>query len=272
MHQLDNMKYVRGDMNQTFSKELGNQCQCDGNCRCGYVQNNKLHCGNCGWNAPYSYNALTGKFVCPSCKTESCINKNKSNIDMSNYIDPSGESPYTDPSGESPFTQGVVGVGIGNDGFLLWNNRPLDSSSPITESNFDQGTVAYGIGNQGLSLNPFGNPDYANQESGFDQATVAYGIGNQGLSLDPFGNPNYSNQESGFDQATVAYGIGNQGLSLNPFGTPNYVNQETGFLGLGTKSTDDTGKSKTWIYIVVGVVALILIIAVVLMLKSKKAA
>ena len=80
MHQLDNMKYVRGDMNQTFSKELGNQCQCDGNCRCGYVQNNKLHCGNCGWNAPYSYNALTGNFVCPSCKTESCINKNKSNI------------------------------------------------------------------------------------------------------------------------------------------------------------------------------------------------
>lgn len=163
-------------MNRTFSKSLGTQCQCDGNCRCGKVVNGRLDCSNCGWSGPSSYNALTGKSTCPGCKTEDC-NKPKIKNEMNNY---------TDPSGESPFSQGVVGAGIGGDGFLLWSKDPLGDNYKNPESRFDQNTVAYAIGEQGMSLQPFSNRPIASSESGFDQNTVAYAIGEQGMSLEPF--------------------------------------------------------------------------------------
>ncbi len=161
-------------MNRTFSKALGTQCQCDGNCRCGKVVNGRLDCSNCGWSGPDSYNALTGKATCPGCKTENCNKPN--NNEMNNY---------TDPSGESPFSQGLVGLGTGGDGFLLWSEDPLGKGAKNIESSFDQNTVAYAIGEQGMSLQPF-SKSVPSSESGFDQNTVAYAIGEQGMALDPF--------------------------------------------------------------------------------------
>lgn len=197
---------VTGNMNRKFSKALGNQCQCDGNCRCGYVKHHRLHCGNCGWNEPRSYNALTDKFVCPSCKTESCINPNKSNNEMNN------QENLT----ESSFTQGMVGLGMGNDGFLLWNEQPLETDvSGINESGFTQETVAYAIGSQGMALEPFSENPIGASESG-------YGCG--------------QNNESGFTQEAVAYAIGEQGMALNPFGdyeSEQEANTESNFLLLG---------------------------------------
>lgn len=132
-----------GTWNTKFSKALGTQCQCDGNCRCGKVVNGRLDCSNCGWSGPDSYNALTGKATCPGCKTENCNKPNNNNMNN-----------YTDPSGESPFSQGVVGTGIGADGFLLWSQDPLGNNFK-QESSFDQNTVAFAIGEQGMSLSPF---------------------------------------------------------------------------------------------------------------------
>lgn len=166
---------VTGNMNRKFSKALGNQCQCDGNCRCGYVKHHRLHCDNCGWSGSESYNALTGKFVCPGCKTENCNNSNNNN-QMNNQTNL-----------ESSFSQGVVGVGIGNDGFLLWNNNPLGTDvSGLNESGFTQETVAYAIGSQGMSLSPFSENPMGGNESGFTQEAVAYAIGEQGMALNPF--------------------------------------------------------------------------------------
>ena len=195
---------VTGNMNRKFSKALGNQCQCDGNCRCGYVKHHRLHCDNCGWSGPESYNALTGKFVCPGCKTENCNNSNNNN-QMNNQTNL-----------ESSFSQGVVGVGIGNDGFLLWNNNPLGTDvSGLNESGFTQETVAYAIGSQGMSLSPFSENPIGASESG-------YGCG--------------QNNESGFTQEAVAFAIGEQGMSLNPFGdyeSEQEENTESNFLLLG---------------------------------------
>jgi len=176
---------VTGNMNRKFSKALGNQCQCDGNCRCGYVKHHRLHCDNCGWSGPESYNALTGKFVCPGCKTENCNNSNNNN-QMNNQ-----------ENLESSFSQGVVGAGMGNDGFLLWNNNPLGTDvSGLNESGFTQETVAYAIGSQGMSLSPFSENPIGSSESGFTQETVAYAIGEQGMSLNPFADYESEQEEN----------------------------------------------------------------------------
>lgn len=197
-----------GNSNSKFSKKLGTQCQCDGNCRCGKIVKGKLDCSNCGWSGPESYNALTGKFVCPGCKTENCNSNN--NNQMNNQMN--NQANLT----ESSFSQGVVGLGMGNDGFLLWNNNPLGTDpSENSESNFNQETVAYAIGNQGMSLNPF-NP--SSSESNFTQETVAYAIGEQGMSLNPFSENPMGSNESSYNVDLTNFAIGEQGMALNPFG------------------------------------------------------
>ena len=161
---------VTGNMNRKFSKALGNQCQCDGNCRCGYVKHHRLHCDNCGWSGPESYNALTGKFVCPGCKTENCNNSNNNNQ-------------------------------MNNPDMIIFSFILL-----LNESGFTQETVAYAIGSQGMSLSPFSeNPIGAsesgygcgqNNESGFTQEAVAFAIGEQGMSLNPFGDYESEQEEN----------------------------------------------------------------------------
>ena len=198
-----------GTWNSKFSKKLGTQCQCDGNCRCGKIVNGKLDCSNCGWSGPESYNALTGKFVCPGCKTENCNSNN--NNQMNNQMN--NKANLT----ESSFSQGVVGLGMGNDGFLLWNKEPLNNN----ESGFTQETVAYAIGSQGMSLNPFAP---SSSESNFTQETVAYAIGSQGMSLNPFSENPIGSNESSYNQDLTNFAIGEQGMSLNPFGNSNESN------------------------------------------------
>ena len=200
-----------GTWNSKFSKALGTQCQCDGNCRCGKIVNGKLDCSNCGWSGPESYNALTGNFVCPGCKTENCNNSNNNNK-MNNQENLS----------ESSFTQGMVGLGMGNDGFLLWNENPLGTDvSGLNESGFTQETVAYAIGSQGMSLNPFAP---SSSESNFTQETVAYAIGSQGMSLNPFSENPIGSNESSYNENLANFAIGEQGMALNPFGNANESN------------------------------------------------
>ena len=174
-------------------------CQCDGNCQCGKkLPNGEISCHNCGWKAPQAYNALTGNYTCPSCKTESSYNSNnvkpnKNNVTMKNV----------DPSAESPFSQGLVGLGTGNDGFLLWNQNPIGKRDGNNESSFSQGLVGLGTGNDGFLLwnqKPLGKANGSN-ESGFaddisSQNMVGYAIGQDWTILDPFNKGGV--QESSF--------------------------------------------------------------------------
>jgi hypothetical protein len=323
-----------GTWNTTFSKKLGSQCQCDGNCRCGKVVNGRLDCSNCGWSGPDSYNALTGKATCPGCKTENCNKPN--NNEMNNY---------TDPSGESPFSQGVVGTGIGADGFLLWSQDPLGNQGKNTESSFDQNTVAYAIGEQGMSLQPFSNNPISSSESGFDQNTVAYAIGEQGMALSPFARRqaeesglfgdkvrgafvrftpagmvvrnSFANKyckslgymrsadKNGFKKCKAAtkinyvkavkgqwkYPAAPEGIedSISPEDLAAQANSEVKSLSpkdldaaVNKASTQDSAdanalktpetKSKTWIWIVVGVVVLVVVAGVIIYVKRKNKA
>jgi hypothetical protein len=123
----------------------------------------------------------------------------------------------TATSTESSFTQGMVGLGMGNDGFLLWNKDPLNNN----ESGFTQETVAYAIGSQGMSLNPFAP---SSSESNFTQETVAYAIGSQGMSLNPFSENPIGSNESSYNENLANFAIGEQGMALNPFGNANESN------------------------------------------------
>jgi hypothetical protein len=140
-------------------------CQCDGNCNCGEIlPNGKISCDNCGWKAPEAYNALTGNYVCPSCRTESSYSSNSNNKPKNkNMNNQNNNIPQT-----------VVAAGSGNSGLLLWADEPFGGSGPVTESNFEgnnnldrvtsQGMVGFGAGQDWALMNPFQN---GSPESGF---------------------------------------------------------------------------------------------------------
>jgi hypothetical protein len=117
------------------------------------MPNGKISCENCGWEAHQSYNALSGAFSCPSCRTESSFSTNSNNVKPKNNKEMNQQ--------QENFSQGVVGAGIGSDGFLLWGKDQLGpDKSGNTESGFandvsSQDMVGFGIGQQGFSLNPF---------------------------------------------------------------------------------------------------------------------
>lgn len=128
-------------------------CQCDGNCDCGEIlPNGMISCDNCGWEAKEKYNAITGRFTCPSCRTE------KLNLDYySNYSNNSNKNNQM--TNNDNFTQGLVGFATANPGFLEWSENPLGKPNGNNESNFaddvsSQNVVGYAIGQQWMPMNP----------------------------------------------------------------------------------------------------------------------
>ena len=139
-------------------------CQCDGNCDCGEIlPNGMISCDNCGWEAKEKYNAITGRFTCPSCRTE------KLNLDYySNYSNNSNKKNQM--TNNDNFTQGLVGFATANPGFLDWSENPLGKPNGNNESNFaddvsSQNVVGYAIGQQWMPMNPIHGQEIT--ESGF---------------------------------------------------------------------------------------------------------
>jgi hypothetical protein len=122
-----------------------------------------ISCDNCGWEAKEQYNAITGRFTCPSCRTE------KLNLDYySNYSNNSNKNNQM--TNNDNFTQGLVGFATANPGFLDWSKNPLGKPNGNTESNFadnvsSQNVVGYAIGQQWMPMDPIHGQEIT--ESGY---------------------------------------------------------------------------------------------------------
>jgi len=288
-------------------------CQCDGNCNCGEIlPNGMISCENCGWEAQQGFNALSGAFSCPSCRTESSFSTNSNNVKPKNK---------EIMNNEENFSQGVVGTGIGADGFLLWGKDQLGPNiSGNTESGFakdvsSQNVVGFSIGQQGLSLDPFNGQQINESNFGGNLGNFMTGVRSGIIRFTPTGimirdsfcgkyckalgymrsadknafkrckaacKVNYIGAKTGKWKYPVAPEGAESSISPEDLAAqsekevnalpPSVVNTQAKGIAAEEGSVPAPAKNNTMMYVIIAAVVLVIVVAIIMFMRRSKTA